>query len=154
VIPLPLTPDGSRVIVPTRIPDAASRVPDAIQGEGHINMLWTQDNAELCASMGMVPVGTICRDYTWPGKFAPMSHQVQGANAMSCYRRFYNLSEMGTGKTAAAIWAAHYLKSIGKVKRIMVICPLSIMQESWGDTIRNIAIEDQYTVLHNTSRQE
>jgi len=153
VIPLPLTPDGSRVIVPTRIPDAASRVPDAIQGEGHINMLWTQDNAELCASMGMVPVGTICRDYTWPGKFAPMSHQVQGANAMSCYRRFYNLSEMGTGKTAAAIWAAHYLKSIGKVKRIMVICPLSIMQESWGDTIRNIAIEDQYTVLHNTSRK-
>ena len=46
-------------------------------------------------------------------------------------RRSFCFNEQGTGKTASAIWAADYLMNEGKINRVLVICPLSIMDSAW-----------------------
>jgi SNF2 family DNA or RNA helicase len=44
-----------------------------------------------------------------------------------------------TGKTSAAAWAADYLMDKGKIKRVLVICPLSIMDTAWrADLFRTV----------------
>jgi SNF2 family DNA or RNA helicase len=45
--------------------------------------------------------------------------------------RAYVLSEIGTGKTLSAIFAAEYLRQMGEVKRACVIAPLSTLTLVW-----------------------
>jgi superfamily II DNA or RNA helicase len=49
-----------------------------------------------------------------------------------------------TGKTSAAAWAADYLMRQGKVARVLIICPVSIMETAWrADLFR--------TLMHRTA---
>jgi SNF2 family DNA or RNA helicase len=52
-------------------------------------------------------------------------------------------NEAGTGKTSAAAWAADYLMTQGKVKRVLIICPVSIMETAWRSDLFK-------TVMHRT----
>ena len=65
--------------------------------------------------------------YNWPGRYKPFDHQKTTASFLTLHRRAFCLNEQGTGKTGSTIWAADYLMSIGKIKRALVICPLSIL---------------------------
>ena len=48
-----------------------------------------------------------------------------------------------TGKTMAAAWAADYLMTKGKVNRVLVVCPVSIMETAWRSDLFK-------TVMHRT----
>ena len=67
-------------------------------------------------------------DYEWPGVYKPFKHQRDTSEFLSAHKRAYCLSEAGTGKTSGVIWAADYLMNKGKINRMLVVCPLSIMQ--------------------------
>ena len=69
----------------------------------------------------------ITRDYDWPGLYRPFKHQRTTAEFLSVHKRAFCFNEAGTGKTSSVIWAADYLMKQGLVKRVLVICPLSIM---------------------------
>lgn len=71
------------------------------------------------------------RDYKWPGIFTPFAHQKDTAAFLSIRPRAFCFNEAGTGKTSAVVWAADYLMTLGVVKRVLVICPLSIMWSAW-----------------------
>jgi len=71
------------------------------------------------------------RDYTWPGFYTPFDHQKTTASFLSLRKRAFCFNEAGTGKTSAAIWAADYLMDMGIVKKVLIICPLSIMYTAW-----------------------
>ena len=73
----------------------------------------------------------IARDYNWPGMYTPFDHQRTTAEFLSIYHRAFCFNEAGTGKTSSVIWAADYLMTLGLVKRVLVICPLSIMYSAW-----------------------
>ena len=73
----------------------------------------------------------ILRDYTWPGIYKPFNHQRDTASFLSVRQRAFCFNEAGTGKTSAAIWAADYLMTLGLIKRVLIICPLSIMYSAW-----------------------
>ena len=73
----------------------------------------------------------ILKEYNFPGIHTPFEHQKETAQFLSGHRRAYCLSEAGTGKTSAVIWAADYLMNKGKIKRMLVVCPLSIMDTAW-----------------------
>ena len=66
------------------------------------------------------------RDYDWPGMYTPFDHQRETAAYLSLRPRAFCFNEAGTGKTSAAIWSADYLMRLGLIKRVLVICPLSI----------------------------
>lgn len=86
----------------------------------------------------------IRRDYNWPGMFKPYDHQRTTAEFLTLNDRAFCFSEQGTGKTAAAIWAADYLMNIGDIKRVLVVCPLSVMYSAWMDDLFK-------TVMHRTA---
>jgi superfamily II DNA or RNA helicase len=83
---------------------------------------------------------TISRDYEWPGQFAPFAHQKQTAAFLTLRKRAFCFNEQGTGKTAAVIWAADYLMKLGKVRRVLIICPLSIMKSAWQQDLFKFAV--------------
>jgi SNF2 family DNA or RNA helicase len=85
----------------------------------------------------------ILRDYSWPGIYKPFDHQKETAAFLSVRPRAFCFNEAGTGKTSAAIWAADYLMTIGHIKKVLIICPLSIMYSAWqADVLR--------TAMHRT----
>jgi SNF2 family DNA or RNA helicase len=88
------------------------------------------------------------RDYNWPGIYTPFQHQRDTAGYLSLRHRTFCFNEAGTGKTSAAIWAADYLMTLGLVKRVLVICPLSIMYSAWRDDIFKTAMHRTCGVAH------
>lgn len=90
------------------------------------------------------------RDYDWPGIYTPFAHQKDTASFLSLRKRAFCFNEAGTGKTSAAIWAADYLMKIGEVRRVLVICPLSIMYSAWQADIFNTAMHRTCGVAHGS----
>ncbi len=92
----------------------------------------------------------ILRDYDWPGLFTPFEHQKATASFLSLRRRAFCFNEAGTGKTSAAIWAADYLMKLGVIKRVLIICPLSIMYSAWQADIFKTAMHRTAAVAHGS----
>ena len=55
-----------------------------------------------------------------------------------------------TGKTMATLWAYDYLKSIGQVKKMLVISPLSTLERTWADEVFNQFPNLTTAVLHGS----
>jgi SNF2 family DNA or RNA helicase len=93
----------------------------------------------------------MARDYKWPGIYTPFKHQKVTAEFLSTHHRAFCFNEAGTGKTSSVIWAADYLMQQGVVKRVLVICPLSIMQSAWQADIFKTAMHRTSAVAHGTA---
>lgn len=81
--------------------------------------------------------------YEWPGVYTPFAHQRETAAFLATHPRCFVLSEAGTGKTSAAAWAADYLMAKKRVSRVLVVCPVSIMESAWRSDLFK-------TVMHRT----
>ena len=92
----------------------------------------------------------ILRDYQWTGIYKPMEHQRTTASFLSIRRRAFCFNEAGTGKTSAALWAADYLMKQGLVKRVLVICPVSIMYTAWQDEVFKSVMHLSCGVAHGS----
>jgi SNF2 family DNA or RNA helicase len=75
------------------------------------------------------------KKYTFTGKYKPFDHQRKTALFFTQHKKCFCFNEQGTGKTASAIWASDYLMLQGKIKRVLVICPLSIMDSAWRNDL-------------------
>ena len=82
------------------------------------------------------------------GVHPPMEHQRDTASFLTIAKRSFCFNEQGTGKTAAAIWASDYLLSQGKIKRVLIVCPLSIMQSAWQADLFKFATHRKVGVAH------
>jgi SNF2 family DNA or RNA helicase len=105
---------------------------------------WGMDEVQVLRNLGIKNVPSpILGRYNWPGVFTPFDHQRVMADFMASNTRCYNFSSPGVGKTSAAAWAADYLMQQGRVKRVLVVCPVSIMDTAWrADMFR--------TIMHRT----
>ena len=102
---------------------------------------WTLDNTRVLRNLGFHSTETpspILRNYAWPGTYQPMEHQRTTAEFLTMHRRCYLFNEQGTGKTASAIWASHWLIQNKKVNRVLVICPLSVVKAAWLNDMSQI----------------
>ena len=91
------------------------------------------------------------RDYEWPGLYKPFAHQKDTAAFLSIRQRAFCFNEAGTGKTSAAIWAADYLMNKGVIKKVLVICPLSIMYSAWQADVFKTAMHRTCGVAHGSA---
>lgn len=91
------------------------------------------------------------RDYQWPGLYKPFAHQKDTAAFLSIRQRAFCFNEAGTGKTSAAIWAADYLMNKGVIKKVLVICPLSIMYSAWQADVFKTAMHRTCGVAHGSA---
>jgi SNF2 family DNA or RNA helicase len=96
---------------------------------------------------------TIERDYNWPGLFKPFNHQKETAAFLTLRKRAFCFNEQGTGKTAAVIWAADYLMKIGAVRRVLIICPLSIMKSAWQQDLFKFAVHRSCDIAYGKREQ-
>ena len=105
---------------------------------------WDFDEVQLLRNIGIKDVPSpIASRYKWPGMFTPFDHQRTTAEFLTLNPRCFVFNEAGTGKTSAAAWAADYLMTKGKVKRVLIVCPVSIMETAWRSDLFK-------TVMHRT----
>ena len=94
-------------------------------------------------------------EYEWPRPhgFSPFDHQKTTAQFLISNRKAFCFNEQGTGKTASVIWAVDYLMSIGAVKRVLVVCPLSIMKSAWQQDLFKFAIHRTVSVAYGSAKK-
>jgi SNF2 family DNA or RNA helicase len=63
------------------------------------------------------------------------------------------LSEIGTGKTWSALWAADYLMRVGAIKKVLVLSPLSTLERVWGDAVFTDLTDRKAIVLHGSAEK-
>jgi len=68
-------------------------------------------------------------------------------------QRMFVLSQIGTGKSLSALWAYDYLRSIGVVKRMLIVTPLSTMDRVWADEVFNHFPHLETTVLYGDAQR-
>jgi SNF2 family DNA or RNA helicase len=105
---------------------------------------WGEDEAKILRNLRIKDVPhPILGKYKWPGMFTPFAHQKTTSAFLATHPRAFVFNSPGTGKTNSAAWAADYLMERGAVKRVLVICPVSIMDTAWrADLFR--------TLMHRT----
>jgi SNF2 family DNA or RNA helicase len=85
--------------------------------------------------------------------FEPFDHQKKTASFLVANHRAFCFNEQGTGKTASVIWAADQLMNAGIVKRVLVVCPLSIMQSAWQADLFKFAVHRSVDVAYGDAKK-
>ena len=124
----------------------------ALTNEG-VLIHWGHGEAEELAKLRDDVPSPMLRDYKWTGKFTPFDHQKETASFLSIRRKAFCFNEQGTGKTASVIWSADYLMKKGLVKRVLVLCPLSIMKSAWQKDMFTFAMHRSCGVAHGAAAQ-
>jgi len=94
-------------------------------------------------------------EYEWPRPpgFTPFNHQKTTSEFLINKRKAFCFNEQGTGKTASVIWAVDYLMKRGVVKRVLVICPMSIMKSAWQVDLFKFAIHRTVNVAYGSAKK-
>lgn len=150
--------DGKALRVNVRSPERFSAVIPKSHYEGEVapgvhSMLfhWGFEECLVLKNMGIKGVPSpIEKNYKWPGIYRPMQHQRETAAFLTMHKRCFCFDEMGLGKSAATAWAADYLMTLGLVHRVLIICPVSIMQAAWQQDLFKVLMHRTVGVAHGT----
>ena len=91
------------------------------------------------------------RDYNWPGLYIPFKHQKVTSEFLSINRKAFCFNEAGTGKTSSVLWSADYLMNQKEIRRVLIICPLTIMYSAWQGDVFNTCMHRTSAVAHGTA---
>lgn len=112
----PLLPGGNKILVPHR----------------------TREMLVL-RHLGINVPNPIDFHYDWAGADlrgkSPFKVQRITARMLTESPRAFVLNDMGTGKTATALWAWHFLYKQGVVGKLLVVAPLSTLRFTWAKEI-------------------
>jgi SNF2 family DNA or RNA helicase len=127
-------------------------IPKSKQLEGNqVAVNWGLDEARVLNNMQIKNIPSpIMGHYNWPGLHKPFDHQKTTASFLTLNPRAFCLNEQGTGKTGSVIWAADYLMKIGRIKRVLVICPLSIMDSAWRADLFKFAMHRHVDIAYGS----
>ena len=119
-------------------------------GVYEVAVKWGLDEVRVLKNLGVKNVPSpITAKYNWPGRFTPMAHQVETAAFLTLHRNAFVFSEPGTGKTLSALWAADYLMKTKQVRRVLILCPISIMHSAWMQDLQNSIIHRSAIIAHH-----
>ena len=126
-----------------------------VLNSGEVLVKWGLEEAQVLKNLRIKNVPSpIMSHYHWPGLYRPFDHQKETASFLTLHRRAFCFNEQGTGKTGSVIWAADYLMSLGHIRRVLVLCPLSIMQSAWQNDLFRFAMHRTVAIAHSHSRQK
>lgn len=115
---------------------------------------WGHTEAEILTELGFDDTPSpMLKSYQWTGKHTPFEHQKTTASFLSLRKRAFCFNEQGTGKTASVIWASDYLMKRGLIKRVLVLCPLSIMKSAWQTDLFKFAMHRSCSVAYGSASQ-
>jgi SNF2 family DNA or RNA helicase len=123
-------------------------------GKNEVLVKWGVDEARVLRNLNVKDVPSpILGMYDWPGRYTPFEHQKTTASFLTMNPRAFCFNEQGTGKTASAIWAADFLMKQGKIKRALIICPLSIMDSAWRADLFSFAMHRTVDIAHGAKKK-
>jgi len=152
--------DNKAIVITTRRPQLVTECitkSEIIETNGDLHKVavhWGLEEAQALTRLKIKSVPSpIRKDYEWPGLFKPMAHQIDTANFLTLNQRAFCFNEQGTGKTASSIWAADYLIEQGIVGRVLIVCPLSIMQSAWQADLFKFAMHRKVGVAYGERKK-
>ena len=149
--------DNKALLLKVREPGRITTVipKSKVLDSGEVLVKWGLEESQVLKNLKIKNVPSpILGAYDWPGLYKPFSHQKTTASFLTLHKRAFCFNEQGTGKTASVIWACDYLMKIGAIKRVLVLCPLSIMQSAWQNDLFTFAMHRTSTVAHSYSREK
>lgn len=119
--------------------------------DNQVLVKWGLDEAQVLKNLKIRNVPSpILGHYDWPGQYKPFSHQKTTAGFLTLHKRAFCFNEQGTGKTGSVIWASDYLLKEGKINRVLVICPMSIMDSAWRADLFKFAMHRHVDIAYGT----
>ena len=110
---------------------------------------WGLDEAKVLRNLKIRGIPSpILGTYDWPGQYKPFDHQKDTSAFLTLNQRAFCFNEQGTGKTGSVIWAADYLLKQRRIKRVLVICPLSIMDSAWRADLFKLAMHRSVDIAY------
>jgi len=148
--------DNKALLLNLRNPNKVTTViPKSKQvGNNQVVVNWGLDEARVLRNLQIKNIPSpIIGKYNWPGMYKPFEHQKDTASFLTLNPRAFCLNEQGTGKTGSVIWAADYLMKVGRIKRVLVICPLSIMDSAWRADLFKFAMHRHVDIAHGSKEK-
>lgn len=131
-------PDQKQIVLPYRADVESILAPSAKRFEAGggwwLAVPHKEDTVKLLRNLGENPAAPIQYYYDWAGG-TPFDSQRQTADMLTINPRAYVLSEMGVGKTRAALYAYDWLRRIGLAHKLCVVAPLSSLVAVWENEI-------------------
>lgn len=121
-----------------------------IKGQTWVAVPYDLDSARVLTNMGVKVQSPIRTEYDWPGRFTPRWYQHDTADFFSLNPRAHCLNAPRTGKTLSSLWASDYLRQAGKIKRTLIIAPLSTLDDVWVQNIFESFPLRTFAVLHGS----
>jgi SNF2 family DNA or RNA helicase len=93
-------------------------------------------------------------EYTWPmmnSDHKPFAHQIETTKFLLINKQAFVLSDMGTGKTLCPLWASDFLMVNNRIKRVLIVSPLSTMQAVWGREIFRNFPHRKWAIAHGSA---
>lgn len=129
-------------------------VPDSAQIDEHtVAVKWDVDNVHALRDLNIKAPSPIDGRYGWPGQHKPFAHQKETAAFLTLHKRAFCFSEQGTGKTASAIWAADFLLQRKLIRRVLVVCPVSIMDAAWRNDLFSVAMHRRVDIAYGSAEK-
>jgi hypothetical protein len=149
---------NNHLVVPTNNPGQLRAVfptikEATIKGIPVCAVPFTLDAARVLNNLGISAPSPIRHDYDWPGHFTPRWYQTNTAEFCTLNPRAHILNAPRTGKTLSVLWAADYLRRCGVINRVLIVAPLSTLDDVWTQNIFEHFPLRTFCTLHG-SRQK
>ncbi len=149
--------DNKALLLKVRNPQRITEIipKSRVLENGEVLVKWGMEEAQVLKNLRIKNVPSpIMSHYKWPGQYRPFDHQKDTASFLTLHRRAFCFNEQGTGKTGSVIWAADYLMELGLIRRVLILCPLSIMQSAWQNDLFRFAMHRTVAIAHSHSREK
>lgn len=145
--------EGDSIILPlVKAYANAANMPDIEldrRNGGAFRLPYTPDHVKILNRMCETRLpGPAFAGWAFGGKHDPYIHQRTTVDFLTQHRKCFVLNGMGTGKTSSAIWAAEFLISMGIVKRVLILSPLSTLRAVWEREIFMLRPMRKVAVAH------
>jgi len=122
-------------------------------GPDEVLVHWGVDETHALRDLNIKTPSPISGRYDWPGQYKPFDHQKATAEFLTLHKRAFCFNEQGTGKTAAAIWAADFLMKQKKVRRVLIVCPISIMDSAWRADLFSVVMHRRVDIAYGSAEK-
>lgn len=111
------------------------------------------DEMRVLRNIGIAAPSPIRFHYDFPSRYpSPFSHQVSTCEFFTLNQRGICLNGMGTGKSLSTLWAADFLMRKGKIRKALIVCPISTMHSVWANEVNSHFLTRRKIVVLHGSR--
>jgi SNF2 family DNA or RNA helicase len=148
--------DNRGLLLRVRNPEKiTAAIPKSRQlNENNVIVNWGVDESRVLRNLNVRDVPSpILGKYKWTGKYQPFEHQKTTSSFLTLNSRGFCFNEQGTGKTGSAIWASDFLLDEGIINRVLIICPISIMDSAWRTDLFKFAMHRTVDIAHGSKKK-